>query len=218
MNLTQELQNIQHKLRANHSEDSKAVMDQATEDLVKSGLVEKALKVGDQVPNFQLPNAVGEIVEFKELFKSGPVVIAFYRGEWCPDCNLELRTLQKYLPKIEQLNAKLVAISPQKPDYSLSTIEKNELTFEVLSDVGNQVARKFGLVFTLSEELRPIYQSFGIDIPAHNGNETFELPLPATYVIDQNGMIVQGFVKADYTQRLDPEKILAILKNLPVAV
>ncbi|ERT09408.1 ahpC/TSA family protein [Lyngbya aestuarii BL J] len=218
MNLTQELQNLQNKLRANHPEDIKAVMDQATEDLVKSGLVEKALKVGDQAPNFQLPNAVGETVEFKKLFKSGPVVIAFYRGEWCPYCNLELRTLQKYLPEIEQFHAKLVAISPQIPDHSLSTLEKNELTFEVLSDVGNQVARKFGLVFTLPEELRPIYQKFGIDIPAHNGNKTFELPIAATYVIDQNGIIVQGFVKADYTQRLDPEEILATLKNFPVAV
>ncbi|MGB3189179.1 MAG: peroxiredoxin-like family protein [Limnoraphis sp.] len=143
MNLTQELQNLQNKLRANNAEDIKAVMDQATEYLVKSGLVEKALKVGDQVPNFQLPNAVGETVEIKELFKSGATVITFYRGEWCPYCNLELRTLQKYLPEIEQFKATLVAISPQTPDHSLSTLEKNELTFEVLSDVGNQVAKKF---------------------------------------------------------------------------
>ncbi|MEB3283197.1 MAG: peroxiredoxin-like family protein [Lyngbya sp.] len=218
MNLTEELQNLKKQFLSNQAQDVIAKMTQATEDLIKSGIVEQALKVGDRVPNFQLPNALGETVELQELFKSGPVVITFYRGQWCPYCNLELRTLQKYLPEIEQLGAKLVAISPQTPDNSLSTTEKNELTFEVLSDVGNQVARKFGLVFVLPEELRPIYQGFGINLPAYNGDESFELPIPATYVIDRNGIIVHAFVEPDYTQRLDPEKIITTLKNLPLAV
>ncbi len=122
--------------------------------------------------------------------------------------------MQLVLPEIESLGAQLVTVSPNLPDKSLSTIEKNDLAFEVLSDVGNHVARNFGLVFTLSEELRPIYASFGIDIPAFNGDDTFELPIPATYVIDTDGTITYAFVDADYTKRLEPAKIVEIIKNM----
>lgn len=218
MSLTEDLQQLQQQIRAKHSEDLKAVMDKATQDLTDSGVVENSLKVGEKIPNIQLPNAVDKVVELQTLLKSGPVVITFYRGQWCPYCNLELRTLQKYLPKIQELGAQLVAISPQTPDNSLSTTDQNELSFEVLSDEGNQVAKKLGLVFTIPEELRPIYQEFGIDLPAHNGDETFELPIPATYIVDSNGTIVKAFVEADYTKRLDPEEIIETLQNLPVAV
>jgi peroxiredoxin len=122
--------------------------------------------------------------------------------------------LQRALPEIEALDAKLVTVSPQLPDNSLSTAEKLELTFEVLSDVGNKVARKFGLVFTLPEEMRIIYQDFGIDLPVANGDESFELPIPATYVINKSGIIGLAFVNIDYTMRLDPEDIIAALKKL----
>ena len=122
--------------------------------------------------------------------------------------------MQRALPEIEALGAKLVTVSPQLPDNSLNTAEKLELTFEVLSDVGNKVAREFGLVFTLPEEMRSIYQDFGIDLPAANGDESFELPMPATYVIDRSGIIRLAFVDIDYTKRLDPEDIIAALKNL----
>ena len=218
MSLTQDLQQLQKQIRSKHSEELKVIMDNATQDLANSGIVENSLKVGDKIPKVQLPNAVGKIVELQTLLKSEPIVITFYRGQWCPYCNLELRTLQKYLPQIKELGAQLVAISPQTPDNSLSTTERDELSFEVLSDQGNQVAKEFGLVFTVPEELRPIYQGFGIDLPAHNGDETFELPIPATYVIDSNGTIVQAFVEADYTKRLDPEEIIATLRNLLISV
>ncbi|MEQ8961908.1 MAG: peroxiredoxin-like family protein [Coleofasciculus sp. C2-GNP5-27] len=217
MTLTQELKNLRQQLRANHAEDTKAVMDQATQDLANSGLVDRSLKVGDKAPNFRLPNAVGKTVELQDLLSRNPVVISFYRGSWCPYCNLELRTLQQSLPEIKELGATLVAISPQTPDNSLSTVEKNDLEFQVLSDVGNQVAKEFGLVFVLPEELRSIYQDFGIDLPAHNGEDTFELPIPATYVIAQDGTIIHAFVEVDYTKRLDPAEIIAALKQLSVA-
>ena len=121
--------------------------------------------------------------------------------------------MQLALPEIEALGAQLVTVSPELPDKSLSTAEKNALAFEVLSDVGNKVARDFGLVFSLAEELRPIYASFGIDIPAYNGDDTFELPMPATYVIDTDGTILHAFVDADYTSRLEPAEIVEILKT-----
>ena len=122
--------------------------------------------------------------------------------------------MQRTLPEIEALGAQLVTVSPQLPDNSLSTAEKLDLTFEVLSDVGNRVAREFGLVFTLPEEMRSIYQDFGIDLPAANGDESFELPMPATYVIDKSGIVRLAFVDIDYTRRLDPDDIIESLKKL----
>ena len=122
--------------------------------------------------------------------------------------------MQRALPEIEALGATLVTVSPQLPDNSLSTAEKLDLTFEVLSDVGNRVAREFGLVFTLPAEMRSIYVDFGIDLPATNGDQSFELPVPATYVIDRSGIIRLTFVDIDYTKRLDPAEILAALKKL----
>ena len=122
--------------------------------------------------------------------------------------------MQRTLPEIEALGAQLVTVSPQLPDNSLSTAEKLDLTFKVLSDVGNKVAREFGLVFTLPEEMRSIYQDFGIDLPGANGDESFELPMPATYVIDKSGIVRLAFVDIDYTRRLDPDDIIDALKKL----
>ena len=122
--------------------------------------------------------------------------------------------MQRTLPEIEALGAQLVTVSPQLPDNSLSTAEKLDLTFEVLSDVGNRVAREFGLVFTLPEEMRSIYLDFGIDLPGANGDESFELPMPATYVIDKSGIVRLAFVDIDYTRRLDPDDIIDALKKL----
>lgn len=193
-----------------------SVMAQATTDLKDSGIVNRSLKVGDRLPAIELPNATGKTIRIQDQLAQGPVVISFYRGQWCPYCNLELRALQQYLPEFKAEGATLIAISPQTPDNSLSTIEKNELEFEVLSDAGNIVASELGLVFTLPEALRPIYENFGIDVPTHNGDRTFELPVSATYVVAPNGDVVYAFAEADYTLRAEPSDILAVLKNLKV--
>lgn len=216
MSLTDDLAHLAAQTRAMLPEEVREVMEQAEIDLINSGIVERALKVGDTIPSFSLPNAIGKSIVIQDLLKLGAVAISFYRGEWCPYCNLELHALQTALPDIQACGASLVAVSPQTPDNSLSTIEKHELSFEVLSDVGNQVARKFGLVFIVPEALRPIYQKLGIDLPAANGDETFELPIPATYIVSPNGVIVYAFVKPDYTQRLAPDEIVNVLKNLKV--
>lgn len=185
-----------------------------TRQLMQSGLAAQSIKSGDQAPPFALPNAVGKTVGLAELLKNGPVVLNFYRGAWCPYCNLELRALQEALPQVQSLGAQLVAISPNTPDHSLSSIEKHALTFEVLTDAHNTLARQYGLVFTMSEAVRPIYQQIGFDIPAHNGDDTWELPFPATYVVDQNGMVVYSFVNADYTKRAEPATVVAVLQAL----
>ena len=197
--------------------DVQRVMAQATTELKDSDIVNRSLKVGDRLPAIELPNAAGKTIRIQDLLAQGPVIISFYRGQWCPYCNLELRALQQYLPEFKAEGATLIAISPQTPDNSLSTLEKNELDFEVLSDAGNVVARELGLVFTLPETLRPIYENFGIDVPTHNGDRTFELPIPATYVVAPNGDVVYAFADADYTLRAEPSDILVALRNLTVS-
>lgn len=196
------------------AQDVKDTMAAATEALESAGLASQALTVGDTAPDFELPDATGKSVQLSELLKQGPVVINFYRGEWCPYCNLELRAFQNLLPEFKQAGATLVAISPELPDHSLSVTEKHSLEFAVLSDVGNKVSHQYGLVFTLDASLRPIYQNFGIDIPASNGDDSYELPMPATYVIDQSGRIRYGFAEADYTQRAEPQDVLAVVNEL----
>ena len=214
MSLTEQLAQQQANTHGKLPGAIREAMSTATATLAASGLVDSAISEGDRAPDFSLPNAVGQSLRLSEVLARGPVVLSFYRGQWCPYCNLELRALQAALPEITAAGATLVAVSPQTPDNSLSTVEKNELTFEILSDVGNSVARSYGLVFVLPEALRPIYANFGIDIPGHNGDDTFELPLSATYVIATDGTVKHAFVDADYTLRLDPVEIVTALRAL----
>ncbi len=122
------------------------------------------------------------------------------------------------MPDITAVGASLVAMTPELPDYSLSTVEKHQLTFEVLSDLGNEVARQFGLVFQLPAALRTIYEGFGIDLPKTQGNDRFALPIPGTFVIDRHGMVVMAFVDPDYTKRLEPSEIVEALQALTVGI
>ena len=214
MTLANDLQAFQQQFISNVPQEVQTVMQQANTDLGDSDIREQTLKVGDTIADFTLPNATGQPVSIKELLTKGPVVIAFYRGGWCPYCNLELKALQNALASIQETGATLVAISPETPDNSLTTQEKNELAFPVLSDENNQVARQFGLVFKLPASLLPIYQNFGIDLVAYNGNDHFELPSPATYVVGANGQIVFAFTDIDYTKRAEPSAIVDALKGL----
>ncbi|WP_339767637.1 peroxiredoxin-like family protein [uncultured Paraglaciecola sp.] len=190
------------------------LMAKTTDTLVATGIANDALTVGDDAPDFSLPNVTGELITLAELLAHGPVVLSFYRGGWCPYCNFELRAFQNVLPEIQQLGGQLVAISPQTPDNSLSTQEKNELEYAVLADVGNKVTNDYGLVFSLDKRLRPVYEKFGLDIPAINGDDTFTLPMPATYIIGQDGKIVYAFVAEDYTKRAEPSDVIDILATL----
>lgn len=166
--------------RARIPAEALAVMDHATPELTASGIAVSSLGLGAKVAEFSLPDATGTKISLSSLLAKGPVALAFYRGGWCPYCSTELRALQAKLPEITAGGATLVAISPQTPDSSLSTAEKLELKFPILSDEGNQVAESFGLVFTLPESLRQVYASFGLNLPAANGDETFGLPIPAS--------------------------------------
>ncbi len=195
---------------------AQAVVKLATgrQELVRSGIADKALKKGDKAPAFSLPAVTGKLIHSTELLQKGPLVVSFYRGGWCPYCDLELRALQRVLNDIETLGAQLVVISPQIPEASRATSDDRDLQFEVLSDVGNTVARAFGLVFTLDRELKELYLTLDIDLSAANGNDSGELPIPATYIIAPDNTIIYSYVNADYTQRAEPGDIIAAIKNI----
>jgi peroxiredoxin len=193
--------------------ERQAIMERHIVQL-RDGIAKTALKVGDRAPAIVLDNAKGETIDVGAFRKKGPVIVTFYRGGWCPYCNLELRAFQQVLPDITAAGASLVAISPEKPDDTLSTAEKNALTFEVLSDVGQKVGRAFGLVYEFSDELKSAYNGFGLDIPAKNGAaEEWALPISATYIIDRDGRIIYAYTDADYRDRADPSDILELLKQ-----
>jgi peroxiredoxin len=147
---------------------------------------------------------------------AGPAVVTFYRGGWCPYCNIQLRAYQRALPEIAALGGQIIAISPQLPDGSLSVVEKNALEFDVLSDVGNVVGRSFGLVYALPEELRAAMRLNDKALPAINGDESWELPLPATFVIAQDRRVARAYIDIDYRHRLAPEDIVATQRSLAV--
>ncbi|HEY2020955.1 peroxiredoxin-like family protein [Paraburkholderia sp.] len=184
-------------------------------DELRAGFgVEKAVGTGDQAPDFSLRDVRGNPVSLSGLLQRGPVVVTFYRGGWCPYCNIQLRAYQAIVPEMAARGARLVAISPQLSDGSLNTAQTNALTFDVLSDAGNSVARRFGLVYALPEDLRDALRSNNKALPAINGDASWELPVPATYVIAPDGRITLASIEVDYRKRLEPDAILAALTSL----
>ncbi|NQY95251.1 MAG: AhpC/TSA family protein [Campylobacteraceae bacterium] len=212
--LVEKIKSYQEAFRNKVPVATQEVMLKATQTLVEQNISKNALKVGDQVNPFVLPNALNIEVSLKdELEKNDFVVLNFYRGGWCPYCNLELKEFQSRIGELKELNSSLIAISPQTPDASLSTQEKNELSFEVLSDEKNVIAKEFGLVFSLADELKPIYESFKISLPASNDDDSYEIPMPATYVLDKKGVVIFAFIDEDYTKRCEPQTILDIIQK-----
>jgi peroxiredoxin len=214
MNLTAELTKMREEGRAARPDNINEIIDREINRLSESGMTESAPKAGQTLMDFKLPNQNGNYVHLQELREQGPVVIIFYRGGWCPYCNLELRAYQEVLADIKATGAKLVAITPELPDSSLTTAEKNELQYDILTDENMEYASRLGLSFTLPESVREIYDGFGIDLQGHNGIGKFNLPLAATFVVDTNGMIISSFVKVDYTYRKSPMEVVAELKSL----
>lgn len=186
----------------------------AVRELVTAGVGASAPKVGQLAPGFTLPDALGRPIALAHLLREGPVVVTFYRGQWCPYCDLQLRAYQEVLPQITALGARLVAISPQTPDESLSTAEKRALDFHVLSDRGNAVARAYGLVWKVAGELDRVQQSFGVDLARFNGDDSNELPAPASFVVGRDGRIAFAHVDANWTTRPEPATVLHALAEL----
>lgn len=194
--------------------ETRQTMFKAIQDLKQSEIMKTALKEGDQIPAFALPDMRKGEVRSEELLKKGPLIVTFYRGGWCPYCNLQLRDLQKHIGEIKSTGAELVAISPETPDSTSKTIKDNEIDFYVLSDADGKVGEKFGLMFKITEELKKVYQDFGINLEKANGNGKWELPLSATYIVNQDGKIVYSFVDADYRKRAETLDLIKILQDL----
>jgi len=212
MTLSEQLAAFKSEFAKSAPEGRVALYEAKIAELAADFARREPVGVGQGAPDFTMPNARGGTVTLSDLLREGPVVLTFYRGGWCPYCNLQLRAYQEFLPDFQALGARLVAVSPQNPDNSLSTAEANALSFEVLSDVGNHVARDYGLAYTLPVELQEALTSVNKILPEINGDGGWDLPVPATFVIDADGRIALAHLDIDYRERLDPEAILAALK------
>lgn len=214
-------QGLQEKLDARAAQSSKKTkndpkmaeirmkMKKANEDLANSGIMKKAVGVGVKVPDFR----VGKNM-LSSYYKKHPIVIKFYRGHWCPYCMIELQEYQRLLPEIKKRNGRIIGLVPDTKEYILKTKRKFNITFPIFSDKDNNVAKKFGLAFKVSDEIVDIYKGFDIKLKESQGNSNNELPMPGTYVVDTEGIIRYAFFDANYVKRADPQEVLKILSRL----
>lgn len=196
------------------TKDMLATMHRSTAELIASGQADRALKAGDKAPSFTLDDPDGKPVDSDALLVKGPLVISFYRGVWCPYCNLELQALQEVLPEVTARGASLVAISPQTAPNSRKSQRQNKLDFPILNDTKSEIAHAFGIRFALNDELVALYKGFGNDLPVLNADPSWVLPMPARYVIGTDGLIAYAEVNPDYTRRPDPSALLPVLDRL----
>ena len=213
MYLAQQLEELTRKLHALVPAERLIVVDRAIDQLKASGIGVHALQPGAMAPAFELPDGDGMLWRSEDLLRSGPLVIIFYRGRWCAYCNTQLAALQEIHSRIAAAGASLVAVSPQTGKHSYMTRDMHKLRFPVLSDPGNQLARRFGLVWRLPPELRQMYEDIMTRLPGYNGDQSWELPLAATYIVHPEGKITFSRVDVDWRQRPEPAEILKILQR-----
>jgi peroxiredoxin len=188
-------------------------MHRATAELVASGAAQRVKKAGDVAPSFSLKDPEGNIISSDALLKKGPLVVSFYRGVWCPYCNMELQALEVAKPAFDRYGASLLAISPQTAPNSRKSMRQNNLTFPILSDVKGKVGAAFGLRFELPDYLIELYKSLKNDLPTFSDDPSSTLPMPARYVIGQDGTILYSEVNPDCTRRLEPEGMIPVLQR-----
>ena len=188
-------------------------MHRATAELIASGAASRARRAGDVAPSFSLGDPDGNVISSEDLLKKGPLVVSFYRGVWCPYCNMELQALESAKAQFDKYGASLVAISPQTAPNSRKSVRQNKLSFPILSDVKGKVGAAFGLRFELPDYLVGLYKSLKNDLPAFNEDPSWTLPMPARYVIGQHGTILYSEVNPDYTHRPEPEEMIPVLQR-----
>ncbi len=195
-------------------ENDMAVFVKASEDLAKQ-MPNAGLKIGEKAPDFSLKNPKGKTVKLSAILKNGPVILTFYRGAWCPYCNLQMHQLTESLPQFKKYGASIVAITPQTPDKSEAQFKKDGYPFEVLSDLDYSVIKSYKLFWEVPPEMDASYKhAFGLDIASFNGKGRLGLPIPGTLVIDKGGVIRSAFADTDYKKRMEPADILATLEKL----
>ncbi|MCW3789498.1 peroxiredoxin-like family protein [Plebeiibacterium sediminum] len=211
--LASDLNKRKEAFSAKASDYTKKIYAEGIQSIVNDNVVENALQVGDTAINFTLKNALNKDITLYDKLKDGPVILMWYRGGWCPYCNLTLNHMQASLPEFKQYNANLLALTPELPDSTLSTQDKNALKFDVLSDIDNKVAGQYKVVFNLTSDVADAYeQNFGLS--KYNGNSSAQLPLAATYIIGTDKVIKYAFLDADYRNRAEPKEIISVLKTL----
>jgi peroxiredoxin len=204
------------KIRAHGNADERIRLayEAVVRQLDHAEAAERALKVGDTIPSFMLPNAEGHIVFSDDLLKRGPLVVNFFRGDWCPYCRRTLEVLETTLPDITAAGGRLVALTPDTGSHLAATKRNYALTYEVLSDVDGAVGLQFGVLIRAPDPYRELLAGTGVDLPARHGNEGWFIPMPATFVVDQQAVIRYAFVNVDFTRRADPAEIVAILRSI----
>jgi peroxiredoxin len=212
--LAQQLQTKSDESKKQMPPNSLQVLEDSIAALRKSNIMQSALRAGDRLPDFRLPDAQNKTFDSSAALAQGPLVIVFYRGGWCPFCNLQLHAMQSILPELKKAGATLVAISPQSPDNTLSTVEKAKLEFTVLSDENAKIGKSMGLIYEVSGDLKKLYEVFGLNLSKINGSDQWELPLAATYVVSQDHIIRYAFIDADYRKRAEPAEILHQVQTL----
>lgn len=213
MILQDSLDAFKAQFRASRPPGVHAVMERATAALIASGAAGRALKAGDRAPAFTLQAPDGALTASVDLLAQGPLVVSFYRGVWCPYCNMELQALEAARADFAAAGARLVAISPQNRVNSRKSVRENALGFPILSDPGNAVAAAFGLRFAMPDDLVDLYRSLGKNLPLFNGDDSWTLPMPARFVIGGNGVIAYAEVNPDYTRRPEPAEMLPAIRR-----
>lgn len=198
---------------AKFSEADRQVMQQAAEDLARE-LPDPGIKVGEKAPDFTLPDAFGRTLRLYDRLRQGPVVLVFYRGAWCPFCNLHLRTLYESLPQFRRYGAHLILVTPQKPDKSRQQLKETGYPFEVVSDLDSAVMKAYRLYFELDPALVAVYKKHKLDLEDFNGPGRNVLPVPGTFIIDTEGIVRAMHADTDYKQRMEPAAIVAALARL----
>lgn len=215
--LATQLDELRRKIYESMSDDALQEQIKFVASLRKNGFGKRALGVGAQIPDFELTDQTGAIVRSHDVLKMGIMVLSFYRGGWCDFCETELRALRLALPEIRTRGGQLVAVSPQTVKSTMTTAERLLLDYTVLSDVGNRVAESFGLSFEIPPEFRAFHDQYHTRLDEHNGDASYRLPVPATYIVDQHSIIRYAYVNVDYTQRAEPEKVLRVLEEIGAA-
>lgn len=193
--------------------ETQAVHARAVAELKRQQLTANILPVGSKIPEFHLDDHNGEHISSSDLLAKGRLVLCFIRGRWCPFCVAQMEAMNIILPEIEEAGATLVAISPQTVKQSFFMRDQHKLRFSLLSDNGNHLARQFGLAYRVSEEQKTIYQRAFVNLPLVNGDSSWELPIPATYIIDQNGTVLYASANEDYTERPEPRDLVRVLRS-----
>jgi peroxiredoxin len=214
--IREQSEQLQEAAAAQLPRDVAEVFSRNSHQLGARGVPAGVVKVGDTLASFTLCNAVGTPVSLDDLVSTDPAVLVFYRGGWCPYCNLALRTYQReLLPQLDAWHATLTAISPQTPDQSLSTAEKAALDFEVLSDPGSQLARRIGIAFEQAEEVLAAQRKLGLDLAEVNEEGSTQLPMPTVLIVDRDRTVRFVDVHPDYTTRTEVGDIVAGLAGIP---